>query len=134
MKIDPALVRSAENAKGLLTFEPVQKRVARTLLPMNGEIALNASALTHVSPRVPGTVRMINVDLGQQVKKGDVLFEIASPELGLAVGAYRKNQALAALALRNLEREKTLAAQKLSPDADVVEAQMKYDEYSIELE
>jgi cobalt-zinc-cadmium efflux system membrane fusion protein len=77
---------------------------------------------------------MINVDLGQQVKKGDVLFEIESPELGLAVGAYRKNQALAALALRNLEREKTLAAQKLSPDADVVEAQMKYDEYRIELE
>ena len=134
VKIDPSLVRSAENAKGLLTFEPVQKRVAQTLLPMNGEIALNASALTHVSPRVPGTVRTIHVDLGRQVKKGDVLFEIESPELGLAVGAYRKNKALAALALKNLEREKALVAQKLSPEADAVEAQMKYDEYRIELE
>jgi cobalt-zinc-cadmium efflux system membrane fusion protein len=134
VKIDPSLVRSAENAKGLFTFESVQKRVAQTLLPMNGEIALNASALTHVSPRVPGTVHTINVGLGQQVKTGDVLFEIESPELGLAVGAYRKNQALAALALKNLEREKTLAAQQLSPEADVVDAQMKYDEYRIELE
>lgn len=134
VKIDPSLVRSAENAKGLLTFEPVQKRVAQTLLPMNGEIALNASALTHVSPRVPGTVRTINVDLGRQVKKGDVLFEIESPELGLAVGAYRKNKALAALALKNLEREKTLVTQKLSPAADLVEAQMRYEEYRIELE
>jgi len=134
VKIDPSLVRSAENAKGLFTFESVQKRVAQTLLPMNGEVALNASALTHVSPRVPGTVRTIKVDLGRQVKKGDVLFEIESPELGLAVGAYRKNQALAALALKNFEREKALAAQKLSPAADVVEAQMKYDEYRIELE
>ena len=134
VKIDPSLVRSAENAKGLFTFEPVQKRVAQTLLPMNGEIALNASALTHVSPRVPGTVRTINVDLGRQVKKGDVLFEIESPELGLAIGAYRKNKALAALALKNLEREKALVAQKLSPEADAVEAQMKYDEYRIELE
>ncbi|MDD4175323.1 MAG: efflux RND transporter periplasmic adaptor subunit [Kiritimatiellae bacterium] len=134
VKIDPSLVRSAENAKGLLTFESVQKRVAQTLLPMNGEIALNASALTHVSPRVPGTVRTIHVDLGRQVKKGDVLFEIESPELGLAIGAYRKNKALAALALKNLEREKALVAQKLSPEADAVEAQMKYDEYRIELE
>lgn len=134
VKIDPSLVRSAENAKGLFTFESVQKRVAQTLLPMNGEVALNASALTHVSPRVPGTVRTIKVDLGRQVKKGDVLFEIESPELGLAVGAYRKNKALAALALKNLEREKTLVTQKLSPAADLVEAQMKYDEYRIELE
>ncbi len=134
VKIDPSLVRSAENPKGLLTFESVQKRVAQTLLPMTGEIALNEAALSHVSPRIPGTVRAIHADLGRQVKKGDVLFEIESAELGLAVGAYRKNQALAALALRNLEREKGLAAQKLSPEADVVEAQMKYDEYRIELE
>jgi cobalt-zinc-cadmium efflux system membrane fusion protein len=134
VKIDPSLVRSGENAKGLFSFESVQKRVAQTLLPMNGEIALNASALVHVSPRVPGTIRTIQVDLGLQVKKGDVLFEIESPELGLAVGAYRKNKALAALSLKNLEREKALAEQKLSPQADAVEAQMKYDEYRIELE
>jgi cobalt-zinc-cadmium efflux system membrane fusion protein len=134
VKLDPSLVRSAENAKGLFAIAPVGKCVAQTLLPMNGEIALNASALTHVSPRVPGTVRTINVDLGRQVKKGDVLFEIESPELGLAIGAYRKNKALAALALKNLEREKALVAQKLSPEADAVEAQMKYDEYRIELE
>lgn len=134
VKIDPALVRSPENPRGIILFAPVRKRVAQTLLPMNGEVALNASALTHVSPRVPGTVRAIRADLGRQVKQGDVLFEIESPELGLAVGAYRKNKALAALALKNLEREKALAAQKLSPEADVVEAQMKYDEYRIELE
>ena len=134
VKIDPSLIRSAEQAKGLFTFEPVQKRAAQSLLPMTGEIALNASALAHVSPRVPGTVHTIHVDFGWQIKAGDVLFEIESPELGFAVGAYRKNQALAALALTNLEREQALAAQKLSPEADVVEAQMKYDEYRIELE
>lgn len=134
VKIDPSLIRAEENAKGLLAFEAVKKHAAQSLLPMNGEIALNASALAHVSPRVAGTVHTIRVGLGQQVKAGDVLFEIESPELGLAVGAYRKNQALAALALKNLQREKTLAAQKLTPDADVVEAQMKYDEYRIELE
>lgn len=134
VKLDAALILSASNACGIVSFEPVEKRIAQTLLPLNGEIGLNESALTHVSPRVAGTIRTISVELGKRVKKGAVLFEIESSGLGLAVGAYRKNKALAALALRNLEREKALAAQKISPEADVVDAQMKYDEYRIELE
>lgn len=32
------------------------------------------------------------------------------------------------------EREKSLVAQKLSPAADALDAQMKYDEYRVELE
>lgn len=134
VKLDPSLLRTAERPGGLIAIEPARKRRAQELLPLNGEIALNASALTHVSPRVSGAVRAIRVELGRRVKAGDVLFEMESPELGLALGAYRKNKALAALTLKNLEREQTLAAQKLSPQADVVEAQMKYDEYRIELE
>lgn len=133
VKLDASLV-SAPGKAGLITVLPVAKQSAQSLLPLNGEIALNETALWHVSPRVPGTVRTIKTALGKPVRKGDVLFEIESPELGLAVGTYRKNKALAALALKNLEREKSLAAQKLSPEADVVDAQMKYDEYRVELE
>lgn len=134
VKMDPSLIRSGEKAGGLFKIEPVVKHVAQTLLPLNGEIALNGAALTHVSPRIPGTIRTIQAELGKRVKKGDVLFEIESPQLGLAVGAYRKNKALAALALKNVEREKALVAKKISPEADRIEAQMKYDEYRIELE
>ncbi len=133
VKLDASLV-SAPGGPGLIKVITVAKQRAQSLLPLNGEIALNEMALWHVSPRVPGTVRTITCALGKPVNKGDVLFEIESPELGLAVGTYRKNKALAALALKNLEREKSLAAQKLSPEADVVDAQMKYDEYRVELE
>ena len=134
VKIDPSLIRSGEKPGGLFKIEPVEKHVAQTLLPLNGEITLNGAALTHVSPRVPGTLRTIQAELGKRVEKGAVLFEIESSQLGLAVGAYRKNKALAALALKNLEREKALVEKKISPEADRIEAQMKYDEYRIELE
>jgi cobalt-zinc-cadmium efflux system membrane fusion protein len=134
VKVDPSLIRSGDKPGGLFKIEPVVKHVAQTLLPLNGEIALNGAALTHVSPRVPGTIRTIQAELGKRVEKGDVLFEIESPQLGLAVGAYRKNKALAALALKNLEREKALVEKKISPEADRIDAQMKYDEYRIELE
>jgi cobalt-zinc-cadmium efflux system membrane fusion protein len=133
VKLDASLI-AAPGKAGLIKVLPVTKQNAQSLLPLNGEIALNETALWHVSPRVSGTVRTIKAALGKPVKKGDVLFEIESPELGLAIGTYRKNKTLAALALKNLEREKSLAAQKLSPEADVVDAQMKYDEYRVEIE
>jgi len=134
VKLDSSLVRSEGHTNGVFAFAPVEKRAAQALLPLNGEIALNARALARITPRVSGIVRTANVSLGSRVGKGDVLFEIESPELGRAIGAYRKNRALAALALKNLEREKGLAEKKLSPEADRIEAQMKYDEYRIEQE
>jgi len=134
VKLDASLVRSEGKTNGVFTFASVEKRAAQTLLPMNGEIALNAAALARITPRVPGVVRTAKAGLGARVEKGDVLFEIESPELGRAVGAFRKNRALAALALKNLEREKALTEKKLSPEADRIDAQMKYDEYRIEQE
>jgi cobalt-zinc-cadmium efflux system membrane fusion protein len=134
VKLDSSLVNATGKTAGLIKVLPVAKCSAQSLVPLNGEIALDETALTHVAPRVAGTVRAIKTALGKTVNEGDVLFEIESPELGLAVGAYRKNKALAALALKNLAREKTLVAQKLSPAADAVDAQMKYDEYRVELE
>ncbi len=134
VKLDPSLSAADKKADTLINIQTVAKRKAQTLLPLNGEIALNESTLTHVSPRVEGTVRTIKTEVGKQVRKGDVLFDIESPSLGLAIGAYRKNAALAALARKNFEREKALADQKLSPQADAVDAQMKYDEYRVELE
>ncbi len=134
VKLDAALVRSPTNTSGIVSFEPVEKRIAQSLLTMNGEIGLNANALTHVSPRIPGIVTTVRAEQGSHVEKGDVLFEIESAELGRAIGGFRKNKALAALALNNLNREKALAEQKISPESDRVDAQMKYDEYRIELE
>ncbi len=133
VKLDPSLI-TAPGKAGLVKILPVTRQNAQSLLPLHGEIVLNDAALTHISPRVAGTVRTIKTALGQTVKKDGVLFELESPELGLAIGAYRKNKTLAALTLKNLEREKSLVAQKLSPEADMVDAQMKYDEYRVELE
>jgi cobalt-zinc-cadmium efflux system membrane fusion protein len=134
VKLDSSVIRTPSNASGLVTIETVQKQQARTLLSLNGEIRLNASAVTHVSPRIPGIAGAVYAEPGKRVEKGEVLFEIESVELGRAVGAYRKNRALTALALKNLERENALVAQKLSPESDRAEAQMKYDEFRIELE
>jgi len=134
VKLDASLIRTEGQTNGLIRIEPVGRHTAQILLPLSGEIALNANALAHIAPRVPGIVCAVRTDLGSRVKKGDVLFEIESPELSRAIGAYRKNRALAALALKNLERERALAEKKISPESDRIDAQMKYDEYRIELE
>lgn len=130
VKLDATLM----STNGLVMIETAQKRIAQAFLPMNAEIALNEAALTHVSSLSSGRVRTVCVEQGAQVKQGQVLFELESQELGHALGAYRKNKALAALALRQVEREKALVEKRLSPEAELVDAQMKYDEYRIELE
>lgn len=134
VKLDTSLIRKPDNPESLLTLETVAKHKAQMLLPLTGEVALNENALWRISPRVAGTVSRVNAVLGAQVRRGDVLFELESADLGLAIATYRKNKALSVLALKNCEREKALAKQRLSPEADAVEAQMKYDEYRVEQE
>ncbi|MEI7437209.1 MAG: efflux RND transporter periplasmic adaptor subunit [bacterium] len=134
VKLDATLIRTAQNTNGLIVIKHVEKSVAQLFLLLNGEIALNQAAVTRVSPRISGIVRTVYVEQGAQVKKDEILLEIESAELGHAIGGYRKNKALSALALKNLERENMLAKKMISPEIDRLDAQIKYDEYRLELE
>jgi membrane fusion protein, heavy metal efflux system len=62
---------------GLETASP-GKLAASVKLP--GEITFNADHLAHVSPRFPGVVKEVRKQLGDHVKKGEVLALIESSE------------------------------------------------------
>lgn len=134
VKLDPDLMHGSASGNELFRTDRIGRRDLQQSLSLNGEIALNATRLTHVSPRISGVVQAIHAQLSDVVNEGDVLFEIESPELGIALGTYRKNKALAELTRQHVEREKTLVEQKLSSRADLVEAMMRHEEYRIELE
>jgi cobalt-zinc-cadmium efflux system membrane fusion protein len=100
-----------------------------TAINITGEIRMNDNAAVHVSPRVPGIIRAVNVDIGAEVKKGDVLFTVDSMELGEALSDYEKNVALAELSGKTFQREKSLYEQKVGAESDLIEAQMRFEEY-----
>lgn len=134
VKVDPSLMKAADGAaKSLVKTIQVAKSKMTTAVDITGEVRMNENAAVHVSPRIPGVIRAVNVDIGAEVAKGDVLFTVDSVELGQALSDWEKNKAMAELSGRNFQREKSLYEKKVGSESDMIEAQMKHDEYQIAL-
>lgn len=64
-------------------------------LQLTGEVGFDENRTAHVVPRVSGTIRKVNKNLGDTVRAGEVLAVIESSELGEAKSDYMvKKQAL----------------------------------------
>lgn len=70
---------SALKASGV-TYGRVEKRVLAQRLPVLGKIALNENRTAHLHARYPGMIVEVNGQLGERVRKGDVLARIESNE------------------------------------------------------
>jgi len=134
VKVDPSLMKPAEGAgNGLVRTIQVARSKMTTAVNITGEVRMNENSAVHLSPRIPGVVRAVNADIGAEVKKGDVLFTLDSVELGQALSDWEKNLAMTELSGRNFQREKSLYDKKVGPESDMIEAQMKHEEYQIAL-
>ena len=134
VKVDPSLMTPAKGAEsGLVKTLPVARSKMTTAVNITGEVRMNENSAVHLSPRIPGVVRAVNVDIGAEVKKGDVLFTLDSVELGQALSDWEKNLAMAELSGKNFQREKSLYEKKVGAESDMIEAQMKHEEYQIAL-
>jgi cobalt-zinc-cadmium efflux system membrane fusion protein len=91
------------------------------------EIAFDQKSLAEISSLVGGTVRSIEVDLGDRVRKGALLARIASAETGEAQSEYLKALADETLHGKTLERERRLRAEGVVSDQDlqIAEAEFK---------
>ncbi len=80
----------------------------KTALLLPGEIRLNEDRTSHVVPRLAGVVESVSANLGQVVKKGQVLAAIASPTASEQRSELQTAQKRLALAKTTYEREKKL--------------------------
>ena len=134
VKVDASLMKPAAGAaSGLVKTIQVAKSKMTTAVNITGEVRMNENSAVHLSPRIPGIIRAVQVDIGAEVTKGDVLFTLDSVELGQALSDWEKNLAMAELSGRNFQREKSLYEKKVGPESDMIEAQMKHEEYQIAL-
>jgi cobalt-zinc-cadmium efflux system membrane fusion protein len=113
--------------RGPLDTLIVSRRAVLQSLELTGEVELDASRSVYISPRAPGIVRTIRMDLGSRVETGQVLFEIESPEFSQAKADFRRAHAAHALAAATREREADLFARKICPQKDLLEAQAALD-------
>lgn len=116
-----------------IKLDKVQAGVVMSGAEFQGEARFDADRTAQVVPRVAGVVELVKADLGQQVKKGDVLAVISSPELSGQRAALLAARERAAAARATHAREKQLWEQKIAAQQDFLAAQQQLREAEIEL-
>ncbi|MBC7857180.1 MAG: efflux RND transporter periplasmic adaptor subunit, partial [Burkholderiaceae bacterium] len=96
-----------------------------------GEVRFNEDRTAHVVPRLAGVVESVAADLGQQVKKGQLLAVIASTQLSGMRSELLSAQKRQALAQVTYEREKHLWQEKISAEQDYLQARQSLSEAEI---
>jgi membrane fusion protein, heavy metal efflux system len=121
-------------AEGLLRAEkPVRERIQAPLV-LTGEVQFDERRVTHVSPPVGGVVRRVLATLGDRVRRGAPLVEIACAEAAAAQADYREAQSLLRLATSSHERavrlrDRQISSRKefLAADQELEAAQIRVD-------
>ena len=123
-------LRVTQEQSRQLTVVPVENYLFRVQKPAIGQIAFNEDASTVVLSPFAGRVTRLIAKIGDNVKRGDPLFEIDSPEvvqaqtdLIAALQSLGKAKSQMALAKRVLDRQTSLLADRATAQRDVDQAQ-----------
>ena len=106
---EDAVKLSAEQIKSAgIKVEAAGSGSIRTTVDLSGEIKFNEDRTAHVVPRVAGVVEGVSANLGQQVKKGQVLAVVSSVLLSEQRSELLAAQKRLVLARTTHDREKKL--------------------------
>lgn len=102
-------------------------------LPFPGEIRFDEDRTAHVVPRAAGVVEQVLVNLGQSVKKDQLLAVIASQQISDQRSEQAAAQRRLELARTTFERERALWQDKISAEQDFLQARQALQEAEIAL-
>jgi cobalt-zinc-cadmium efflux system membrane fusion protein len=103
----------------------------KNVVTLPGEIRFNEDKTSHVVPRLAGVVESVPANLGQQLKKGQVMAVIASTGLSEQRSELLSAQKRLELARSTFAREKHLWEAKISAEQDYLQAQQAMREMEI---
>lgn len=111
--MDEATARSA----GIAVVAAAPARI-RSLRQLQGEIHFNQDRLVRIVPRLAGVVTSARANLGDRVRRGDVLAVLESQALGDLQSEFFASRQRLALARTSAEREKRLWEEKITAEQD----------------
>ena len=117
-----------QNGVELLTAGPAR---IKSTLQLIGEIRFNEDRMVHVVPRLIGVVESAPVNLGDRVRKGQLLAAISSQVIADQRSELLAVQKRLALASTTFEREKKLWEDKISAEQDYLQARNAMQEAEI---
>lgn len=102
-------------------------------IELPAEVRFDQTRLAHVSPRVSGIVRTVDVSEGDVVAAGDRLAILDSRALADAKSVYLSARARLDLARARFDRENRLWEQRISAEQDFLDAREAFEEVRIEV-
>lgn len=96
-----------------------------------GEIRFDEDRTAHVVPRVPGVVEAVQAELGQAVRRGQVLAVIASQQISDLRSEQQAAQRRLELARLTFQREQQLWQERISAEQDYLQARQALQEAEI---
>ncbi|MBT2373537.1 efflux RND transporter periplasmic adaptor subunit [Pseudomonas fluorescens] len=110
-----------------------QPRQISTVLSLPGEIRFDEDRTSHIVPRAAGVVESVKVNLGQSVKKGELLAVIASQQISDQRSELAASERRVELARTTFQRERQLWQDKISAEQDYLLARQTLQEAEIAL-
>lgn len=111
---------------GLVTG-PVSRLTVASAVTLPGVIALNLQRTAQISSLVEGRVTSIDVDLGDQVRKGQALVVVHSPVFAEAQTTYLQGYARRNVARRELDRARELLKDEAIQQKEYQRRQAEFD-------
>ena len=108
-----------------------QSRSLSTLLTLPAEVRFDEDRTSHIVPRAAGVVESVKVNLGQSVKKGELLAVIASQQISDQRSELAASERRVELARTTLQRERQLWQDKISAEQDYLLARQTLQEAEI---
>lgn len=97
--------------------------VSTTGLPVTGTITYDANRVSHIGSRTEGRIIALRADIGEQVRAGQTLAVLESPEVGQTRAEEHEAGALLAIAQENYAREQRLEQAGISSRKELLDAQ-----------
>lgn len=114
-----------------ITILQARPQTIHTLVTLPGEIRFNEDRTAQIVPLLGGSVQEVLVDIGQAVKRGNVLAVIASTELSEQRSQMLSAERRLAVACTTFQREKALWEEKISAEQDFILARQAMQEAEI---
>ena len=118
VEVDEGMLRDLR-----VTTRAVESRPGGERVVLLGELAVDQETYAEVGTPVAARVLKVHVGLGDQVRQGQLLLDLTSPELGKARAEYLSARTRVAFAEATLERKRNLAAERIAPLREVQEAE-----------
>lgn len=117
-------------AAGIELAEAQPRRLS-TLLALPGEVRFDEDRTSHMVPRAAGVVESVQVNLGQAVKRGDLLAVIASQQISDQRSELAAAERRVQLARTTFQRERQLWIEQIAAEQDYLLARQALQEAEI---